>query len=418
MSKIISQLLGKKEEQVSEIIAKLEALAGYPGEDIRLLADIRANSSRKITELGLDPADTTNRELNAALILRLKKDGALLAKAVGVSHTNTSDKLSRLLVNLAAPSVGSTWSLKKHSARDLLLQAPPKKVMKFMGYRSVHSMLKREDLTELYAAAVLLESSSWQQNFWKIHARLKSSDFEMRDIELKIMPSARWSTMTGRTGLVSCILPLGSAVVWPAPGHLLHNGLSLSVLLFEGVETLRIYGCALKLEQTKPDFGQKVLDFMRPELDSAATIAGQPLNWGALHRYYGTLNPERQPMCFDPHINSEDLHSRTISEHMANLHPTFSWWTGNNFAASWAEGYQTSMNIIDIVVGRLQGRPLTHGLNKSLWNELIGRYLRHPGVEDHLLSQLDNYTPENETVSISISNKRMSPQAMIQAEFA
>lgn len=418
MSKTISQLLGKKEEQVSRIINKLEALAGHPGEDIRLLADIRANSSRKITDLGLDPNDTTARELNAALSSRLKNDGSLLARAVGAGHISSGDKLNRLLINLAAPSAGSTWTLKKHAARDLLQQSPPKKVMKFMGYRSVHSMLKREDLVEVYAAAVFLESSSWQQNFWKKHARLQSSDFETRNIEFKIMPSARWNAMAGQAGLVSCILPLGSAVVWPVPGPILRHGLSLSVLLFEAIETLRIYGCALKLEQTNPDFGQKILDFMSPRLDSPISIENQSLNWGALHRYYGSLNSEKQPIYFDPHINHEDLHGRTASEHMADLHPSFSWWTGSNFAALWAQGSQTSMNIVDIVAGHLQGQPLTHGLNRSLWDELIGRYLRHPGVEEYMLSQLDNYNPENETVSIRTSNKRMSPQAMIQAEFA
>lgn len=418
MSRILSQLLGKNEDQVSKVIGKLEALAGYPGEDIRLLADIRANSSRKINELGLDPSDTTGRELAAALNLKLKNDGLLLAKAVGADRIDSSDKLSKLLVDLAAPLAGSSWTLKKHAARDLLEQAPPKKAMKVMGYRSVHSMLKREDLTEVYAAAVLLESPSWQHSFWKKHARLQPADFEIRNIEFKIMPSARWSALAGRTGLVSCVLPLGSAAVWPVPGHLLGHGLSLSVLLFEAVEALRVYGCALKFEQTNPDFGQKILDFMHPKLDSPISVENQPLGWGVLHRYYGSLNPEKQPIYFDPHINPEDLHGRTSSEYLASLHPTFSWWAGSNFATLWTEGYQTSMNIVDVVNGRLQGRLLAHSLSRSLWDELIGRYLRHPGIEDHLLSQLDNHNSENETISIRTSNKRISPQAMIQAEFA
>lgn len=418
MSKTFAHLLGKTEEEASRIITKLEALSGYASEDVRLFAELKAKTISQVSSLGLDHADVTPRELQKVLQLRLQKDNELLSRALGVHTTTDSDKLADTLVKLAEVSAGSSWALKKHVAKDLLRQSPPKKLMRHLGYRSFDSMIKREDITELYAALPFVESGRWLDGFWKKHSKLKASDFETRPIEFRVMSSGRWSSVTSQTGLVTCMLQLGSAVVWPLPGSIIKRGVSLSVLLFDAIEIMRIYSASLKLEQVKPDFGRKVIQLMQPHLHSPVVVEGAPLAWNILHSHYGKRNPADLPLAFDPHLQANDLHTRTTSQQLAALHPAFCWWAQNDALALVINGQQISLNLSDVLVGSLNNSLLNHNFIKSLWSEMLSRYLKHSPVENYILSQLDNYGPAAETISTSILNTRKYQEAQIQAEFA
>ncbi len=63
MSKILSELLGATEPMFSLALKQLEAESGNPSADIRLTAEITGKLRLKTQELGLDPDDTTGKEL-------------------------------------------------------------------------------------------------------------------------------------------------------------------------------------------------------------------------------------------------------------------------------------------------------------------------------------------------------------------
>lgn len=56
-------------------VAKLERSTGNSSIDVRLIADITANAIEIIKSLGLDPKDTTGRELYHTILSSVKRDG-------------------------------------------------------------------------------------------------------------------------------------------------------------------------------------------------------------------------------------------------------------------------------------------------------------------------------------------------------
>lgn len=416
MSKDLAHLLDRTEEELGRVVAQLEALAGYPREDIKLLLDVRRQTTEQLRSIGLDPSDTTAAELHGALMHQASKDNEHLSRALGVEST-ADDKLSESLVRAASAAGIEGWYLKKTQAKALLRQNPPKKLMKKLGYRSADSMLKRENISEVYAAAAFVESRRWQQDFWRSHRELHSTDFETRPVEYIAMPGHRWADSGYDTGLVTCLLPIGSVAVWPVPARLPAKALCLGVLLFEAAETTRLYSTVLKTEQLSPSFGIKILELMQPKMYSPLKLAGLSMEWDILHRHFSQSH-ENLPAFLDTHLTKREMGQHTAAEHMSALHPAFRRWLNRHTAVHLTKGRPVSLNLSDVVAAVL-GRPYTlQAAGKAAWHELILRYMDSDGVKLHLLSQLDTAEERGETIRDNLKHNRKNPLAMIQAEFA
>ena len=70
---VLAELLSAREPIFSLAIRQLEAESGRTGADIRLANEIEQKVKLKTKELGLDPEDTSGKELHHALIDLIKK---------------------------------------------------------------------------------------------------------------------------------------------------------------------------------------------------------------------------------------------------------------------------------------------------------------------------------------------------------
>ena len=89
MSKLIGRLLGVDAEVTARLITRLESICLQPGVDTKLTAEIITKSREKIRSLGLDPADTTIKELYHGLISKAESDDSGLRLNLGISLTLT-----------------------------------------------------------------------------------------------------------------------------------------------------------------------------------------------------------------------------------------------------------------------------------------------------------------------------------------
>ena len=185
MSRKLAAMLGKTEAEMSNIIGKLEAKSGHQSVDVRLLAEHNLQLRSKIAQLGLDPDDTTHEELQAALVAKYGQDAELVDKALGAAGKTTEQKI-QIAINLLEHVVkaAEVWVPKSAVIKSLLKLSPPKKTLKFLNYRSLDSMLKRVDPGEILYIANALDSASWSKNFEHKIAKLRSSDFELRQAKL------------------------------------------------------------------------------------------------------------------------------------------------------------------------------------------------------------------------------------------
>ncbi|OVE79338.1 hypothetical protein BVY00_00720 [bacterium G20] len=242
MSKILSRLIDRPEDEVKTIISRLEATHGYPSHDVRLLAEVSQAVKQKIADLGLDPVDTTGEELYHGLQARFDRDAKLVDKALGVSaDTGFEARVARAIEITRHVSDGAeVWALKPMAAKNLLLDLPPKKVLKQLHYRTLGSMLKRENVGELYLLLPIVESTTWQAHFAKTAAKLPSSDYGLQPINFVQPQPRKWGAASAPRKPYVFDHLTGSVSLWPVRSLQNAPVIALSLLLIQAVEKLDV----------------------------------------------------------------------------------------------------------------------------------------------------------------------------------
>ena len=144
--KLIAELVGADKQIVSEVVRRFERSSGEPGVDIRLTGEIYGRLHMKARELGLDPNDTTARELYHSLISLADLHDQFIAKRFGIDdRTDTDQVLSSVVATVNRMHMPrQAWIIKGSAVKKLLKSEPPKKLLHDLHYRSFDSMLKRE----------------------------------------------------------------------------------------------------------------------------------------------------------------------------------------------------------------------------------------------------------------------------------
>src|SRR5487761_1081413 len=182
MTRFLSEALEAKEPYFRQGLTNLEASNGNPSTDIRFSHEIMNNTAKKLNELGLDPKDTTPKELFEALKQRAKEDDLKLVKYLRTLAANNVSAEAEPVAGMAEALKNhmdskACYGLKPSRVKSILKVNPPKKAMKKLGYRSIDSMLKHEAMPLIYTVATLYESPNWYKKLLEQYRQLKSSDF-------------------------------------------------------------------------------------------------------------------------------------------------------------------------------------------------------------------------------------------------
>jgi hypothetical protein len=399
MTRFLSEALGAVEPVFSRSIQQLEHAAGRPATDIRLTAHIVQNTRAKIAQLGLDPDDTTGPELYGALQLRLKEDELTARKTLGLKEDALPDEVVAGVTQFLNKheSARNCFVLKSSVAKRLLKKKSPKAAMKRLGYRSADSMLKHESAAEIYAAALIAESNAWHRAFREQYTRLTPSDFEPKKISLLHPDTKRWQMLAhdyvakSRHNLLS-FPELGSVVLLPINQAV--NGLAVTTLLLaaEEMNRIRAHSSYIKLQQVKPDFGKLVQKSSVSEPYTSARLAGQPVPWRMVQRYYSRFSQAYHPEIFEPHVQSDDLNWSNGEDVLAKLDPSLAFWQGTSYLGLIHDGAIVSCNALDVALGccnelSFQDR-IVHFVRDNLWHELMMRYLNQENLEAAVHRQL------------------------------
>ena len=419
MTKVICELLGMTEPFFSSGLERLERMSGQPNVDIRLTADMMSKTHQKTRELGLDPQDTTDQELYQALSNLIKLHDQFLARRLGGTQADdVADMLPRIqkaVERLNVPK--STWCLKHSVAKKLIKSLPPKKVMKTLGYRSVDSMLKREPMGALFAGLRFIESEQWFKNFTMQYDKLTPSDFEIRDIEILSLDSKRWSVAAAdyvklRHHNVVQVKELGVIILLPLPVDRL-AGVTITVLsmLLHAINEVRLYNAYFKLHQVRPGFGKRLATSLISDTGHHATVAGHNIHWRVVQRHYGGQGRQSHPEIFEPHLQAEDLLWRKAEESLYRLEPALHFWHGLDYvSAHGQDGLPISFNLMDMALNYVnklsfEDRVYAHAV-AGLWNELYGRYMQQPTIENQVLKQFDSSILEPEILVLDWQRSR------------
>lgn len=402
MSKTISQLLGATEPMFSLSLTQLEKASGNPSVDVRLTSEIIGKVHLKTSELGLDPKDTTGKELYHALLHQIQKHDAHLAKAIGGDDPEDVNQLMPLIKKavLSVDINKECWVLKKSVAKKMLASMPPPNIMKRLGYKSIDALLKTENLFEVYGALRFAEGPEWLNKFDALYDKLKPSDFETRTIEIVEMPKERWvdiceAFVHKKRHNITHLKELGVILMLPMSLERL-RGVTMTVmpLLFHYINEIRLYSAFFKSKQVEPDFGKIVVETLIADPPQAAVMAGQNIHWRVIQRYFGKLEKEYHPEIFEPHVQPEDLHWRKAEEMLFMVAPELEWWRDLDYVGVMHQGRPVTFNMMDLAVSFSNETPYhdraIYHFREALWNEVFVRYMGQKTLEQQVLRQLDN----------------------------
>ncbi|HSX47442.1 MAG TPA: hypothetical protein VLF63_01570 [Patescibacteria group bacterium] len=303
--------------------------------------NIKKQIHDKITELGLDPVDTTDRELYFALREKAKDSDRILLKTLRSlaaqkvsAEGDPIDGLVKSLENLNDPK--TCFALKLNCIRALLKKNPPKKTMRMLGYRSLDSMLKRESPVIILAAACLSESSLWHKKYLALYKKVIPSDFEERKIQI-IKPNLnKWKHLINQSneGEIICLSEIGTLVILPVSGKLREGfTLNLTYSSLADLNEIRAISTYLKLNHFKKNFGQKLYNILaiEPLFKISSFTKAQP--WQIYHKYYSQFQKVINKDIIDPFLRIEDTLWQSISQSLIIMEPKLKFWENSDHLA-------------------------------------------------------------------------------------
>lgn len=412
MSKMLSELLGAKEPLFTNAIRQLEKESGNPSADIRLSAEITGKVLLKTKELGLDPDDTTGEELYYALLNLIEKHDQHLVKQIGGSDPNDFETLMPLMKktwdDFEAPK--AAWVIKKSVAKRMLKKLPPPTIMKTLNYRSIDSMLKNENLFEIYGALRFAETPEWLNQFNEGYKNLKPSDFQTRQISVVEMPAQRWGALTEgfihkKKHNITHLKELGVILMLPVPASANLRGITIFALplLFHYLNEIRLYSAFFKYKQVQPNFGKIVVNTLLADPSKAAIMAGQNIHWRVIQRYFARLEDEHHPEIFEPHVQPEDLHWRKAEAMLYEVDPELEFWQDLDYVGVMHGKRALTFNMLDVAASYVNELPYSkramYHFVDSLWNEIFIRYMGQKNLEEQILKELDNDLIEPEDLT-------------------
>lgn len=413
MAKILRDLLDAEEPIFSLSLQQLERASGQRGTDARLIGEITEIMRRGLDSLGLDAGDTSDEELYSALLGRIKADNDRVTRLIGGSDADdVRDMVPRIVSAVEAMDINrSCWVLKRAVAKRLLRTMPPHKLMKHLGYRSVDSMLKHENIDEVYTALRFSEGGEWLNTYNELFKTVKPSDFETRDISIVIMDHKKYVDLAEhfvekKLHNITHTKEMGVIVVVPMHAERM-KGITLKSLplIFHYINEIRLYSSFFKLKQVEKNFGETVVETLIADPSAAAQMAGQQVHWRVIQRYFGKMKDERHPEAFQPHVQPEDLHWRRAEDMLVQLDSEMKFWYYTDYVGKLCtDGQPITYNLMDVSLAysnseSFENRYYYH-FRESLWNEIFMRYMGHKNLEDQILKQLDNDMIAPETLKV------------------
>jgi hypothetical protein len=403
MTRYLSESLQAPEPFFRLGLKRLEAANGNPSTDIRFSSEVKQATRAKLHQLGLDPDNTTAEELYHVLQQRVEADDRRLTKTLrtrAATHVSAeADVVAGMIHSLRSlPDSRHCFALKNSALKAIIKKLPPKKAMKQLGYRSLDSCLKHESPVSILAAAWLVEGHAWQQKLLDLYKRLQPGDFENRSIQLMELTSAKWHSLaaqivTDRRHNLMSFKELGTLVFLPLPADIPPGTVtaSLSLALHE-LNEIRASSTFLKLSIVRRDFGAVVQIVATDEPRLSSQLLDQPVPWHLIQRYYARLTGSAAQSALEPHLELSDMVWHPIEDALSAIEPSLKFWQEGAHLGLLQEGKAVSLNIVDAALNccnqlSFEKRVVQH-FQRSLWHELLLRYLQHQTVEQTVINEL------------------------------
>ena len=397
MSRLISDILETDLVKFNHLIKSWEERTGHEGVDLKLYSDLRHKALKAAEKLGLDPTDTIPKELYFALQERAKQDNTRLSMQLNTKdHDSPQDVINKAVKwTLKESLTDQVWAVKQIKVKSILKKCSPKATTKAMGLRSIDSMLKRINTSEVLASVNQIESDDWQEKLINEYKKLKPSDFDNTKIKGYVFDKTRTKKLI-KAGypanqFITPCYELGSFVVLPFNSRFPLDVLATVTMLAEIIYEIRKHSALYRILSVRKDFGNQVSAIALEGVGSATNKMSE-IGWNSLHRHL--VGNEYVISRFEqPYWSSDDLRAESSIDFLVRNDPEFEYWKDLEYTFFHNDNHQpVSLNLIDVAVNSSNKIPhhessMRYG-KMRLWEELWARYLK----SDHVIDEIvDDY---------------------------
>ncbi len=399
MKNFYSAGLTKKPSDFLSELQQLEKITNHTSHDIKLYSKIMGHLAQKLRYIGLDPVDTSNHELYETLKSNFSSFDQQLTKEL---RTLAASKVS------AEGSLGSgielfltentqnfkIYALKSSYVKGLLRLHKPRETMKRLRYKSLDSMLKRENLATIMVLINYLEKESYLNSFYKEYYKAHSSNFEIRDFKIIYLQSDNQNLvkdiLVKSNNLSLVCYELGTIILFPI-GNVNKSGITTYYLatVIDKINNLLRVSAYLKFNQVNPKLGSKLYEITEKDPSLGYSFLNQEVSWRLI--YDGIVRFQTK---FEfEHFNSSDFKQLDPIDLLSRLVSGFNFYQGTSYLAKIDKQSHVSLNLLDVAINCITNNSLSnsidHYFKQSLHQAYYGTYLNTLGFETILNSDLN-----------------------------
>lgn len=400
--KTISRVLGVDVRVIEELDSKMAEVTGRSG----VLEKVCHENQKTINMVlkKLDSKETGADHVKSVLRKTIfNHEGELFKFLSIIEGENQFDKAANLAKKIARVQPG--YFLKKEKLQDILLQRNPTNLLNYLKISSVAEAVKKYDVTELFSSLRFVESDEWMhQTFDEVYSQFKPSDFEERDIEVKVL-GPEWKEISEKFVAkkhhnVSHLKEFGVIFINPISENIPGKFLRDFALFLHYFHEISFYSKLFKrYAADKETFADKFKSLLRGDVQEIYKTT--PGEWLIVQRYLYKENPN-DPRLFLPRVNPESIHwlrgerDLTLFKDSSNNLDLSLWhdldWVGGIFDHGNEEVVSfdledNAMSLVSFMEGKNQS--FNYHQRESMWTKLFFAYVGGEEKAEKLL--LENF---------------------------
>lgn len=396
----LARILRVDQHTLIRLEENLERLTGKKGVLEKIAEENEKVINEKLAELGVR-RDAFAHEIFDALISKIEADDVKIFQHLELAKVRgqaAAQKIVDFVTDIHPPKRG--FFLKKAKAKELLLNQPPKNIMKALGYTDVKEMVEKEDLEEIFSALRFLEEREWQNKvFFRQYETLTPDDFEERELEVRALHE-KWAKaaeefVAKKYHNVSHLKELGVIFVIPIFLGISGESFRLLSLLFHYLYEVKYYAELFQGYAKDPStFAEKIISLLRGDVVEERLPPQEDTTkprFLVVQRYLAKED-ENDWRLFEPRINPEALHWQRAEHDMVKINRVINFedgldfwrdtdWIGGFFKTDAGPALLVSFDLVDTVMALVKKKELMKYLyhhQEALWNKIIVEYF---GVE-------------------------------------
>jgi hypothetical protein len=394
MSRLIAQLIGTDERSFADTIKRLETMCLQPGVDTKLTAEIITQTREKVRRLNLDPEDTTKQEIYYGLLAKSSIDDITLRKKLGIDNNTSPVTASKNIASQTQKLLKKDLviCMQPATVKKILKAVPPKKTMRTLHYRSIESVLKREDPLVLYALALKLEDKTWRTQIMARLRRLQPRDARETSVQVLSLPK-EWLEKLSNVEFENIIQPvpeIGSVLILPTlPLSVSGSVLLTTCLVLQAGQRLAVESLPFRTKAMNVGYEKLLPDIALGKLEDLQPVHGLKPSWDAVFQLIADRGKDKSS---DFDFILSDLEWQSTETKLASISSELDFWVNSHCLGYPTDEKPVSFHIVDVtaslVLDKKFGNQITTHIQASLWNELQLRYLKQENIENSIIYQL------------------------------